>query len=786
MSKPHPGYGEYDNSNDMRSLERSIRRTQSKMQAEARAYHRKEQERNKSVSLRARRPGAYASSFISTHSTEPIDGVELIQNYDWRREYPSYVCRILSTSVMVGLVGFAVRVGGYWGGVSKYVIGHMGLASLVAVPLLCYQFAKHQLVLDSELRTGPCKRTSKDELSMLFSGIGALVSFLVFAAGMYWSVLFWLIFLGPLLFNWWGTATVVHNWFCYGVQETPTGCMPPPMRPAPKCLLFLLCSVALSPFAGPLVPLVVIGAATLSYSVARQLDLLAVDIEKPDTTDWTPRRSVIHALRRSSTKDAKDAFYLCRTKSQNAPVVIKRKQLYSHMAIQGAPNAGKTSTLLLPLLRQAMEMAGISTIVIDLKALSNEIHAEGMRNPRKKKHRLFHNLRGRPTCVFILFEQDFWLVMLPAQRAQFIHKALNFDFGGDYGKSFFAAVMLKVLLIVFNHYDPKSWRQLQGLILQGIRRLNYPKRVKEKLAQDAMQVLITIDLLAEFDIMSGDAKTVQLSDIYRTECHYHFHLNSAHGSMVEAMGTRFFLYALIAAREVVDKESAIDTLAFVDEIHVAAAKNVEWLFQAYRSSRIALIATVQDPRSLNTRDNDLQAVVMNNVGTTVWLTVSDEEARRIQQLAGTTIEPIESIEPGTLESNYSYSMSPAERLNTTEIYEASSAPLEGLFMIRVDDGFARFDGLVHVGIFERHVSYEEHLRMANCPFPTELEDSVIVGSTAKRPPDDPPGVGPCPDPDGPQQPPSPFDSTITTLDIPERKKRVRTRRVKRPSDPTNP
>lgn len=709
------------------------------------------------------RPGAYASDWISTASTEPIPNIDLPCRYNPRMtlHQPMAAAIVLSAicSLTIGnqlLFASILTVG----------FGAANIVSLLACGLLVYHYAKFRAHL-----IGTVARAEIQENITRYAWTGsALIAILAMGYLAIAYVIFPLMYLPVVwcLFNVKKALRVFRDWCNYGRGGIPSGCFQPQIHWFARVLMLVLmttlASVTLGLFTLPVL------FSVVTYS--------AFQVENFFYGERCQRwRGTVERMGRSASKQVREAILLGFTYTQGVPVIKSRDTLFSHVLVIGATEAGKSSLVLLTLKHQVLKFPDFSTVTFDLKADTNELWAEARINANGRDVFLFHNIIGKPTHTINLFKQNFWKLLTPNKKAELLLTCLNLDYGADYAKNFYSGVNSDLLTRIFEEYDPESFGALLRLVENAIRGRGLKLKLPQKQREACLQLALILKRLASVDLLNEGAPTIQLSDTFRRPTHLHFHLTSKFGTASEADVVRLVMNLLPPARSMVADQEALGTVIFADEYQVAAGRNMEWLFRTLRSMRIGIVATVQNVADVKTRDNNLESTMRSNCGTTYWLTVNADDAREISRLGGVTLEPFTSTSESSLSSTVTTSFTLYERINGTECNTTSADPMLAFLHLRLDKSFAKFNGLVHRVVLEHHLSQEEFERRRLEPLPDELPNSTIVGSLAKRRYDEQPPEAGCGVPLGPKSPmpSSPADSTITEIVAPKRQRRVRSK-----------
>ena len=204
----------------------------------------------------------------------------------------------------------------------------------------------------------------------------------------------------------------------------------------------------------------------------------------------------------SANADEAEHFYLGRTIFGDYPVLLHYRLLERHAHILGSSGSNKTSVGLAPLLSQIMAQHDSSVLIIDMKGdmslfecARRECEYLGL------NFKWFTNAKGQSSYLFNPLDQSHLPLLSVNQRTQVSLQALSLDYGEDYGRGYYSALMETVFNAYIEKYpDIRSFRDLSRYFSD--KASAQAAGLHERDLVDSKALEVTVKRLAELDVFN--------------------------------------------------------------------------------------------------------------------------------------------------------------------------------------------------------------------------------------------------------------------------------------------
>ena len=540
--------------------------------------------------------------------------------------------------------------------------------------------------------------------------------------------------------------------------------------------------------AGRIVPAaaVVLGAVlpvglfflVFTFTSGRLLCAYYQALEAPDATELPPQptdkqlrtgeahaRNVwdhrIERIIESQNRDEREHFYLGRSLYGDYPVLLHRRLLERHAHVLGSSGSNKTSIGLAPLLSQVLAREDSSVVIIDLKGdmsffecARREALWAGL------PFRWFTNLTGRASYLFNPLDQSHLPLLTVNQQTQVALQALSLEYGEDYGRGYYSAMMETVLAAYLGRFpDIRSFRDLARYMTD--KATLQAAGLKEHDLLDTKALEVTVRRLAQLNALNFKQadladrpgvyeRRINLPDVFATPQVVYFHLSAPQEPKTVSMIGKLALFTLLSAAAQAQQGERRQVYIFADEFQRLLSQSLEIFFEQARSMRLSFILSNQDLSQLRTKGVDIMTLVDSCTAFKQIFTAQDLDSMlRMEQISGEAryhsaswselighgiderSDDVFAIEhaPGAVVEHVALANvheGPGPRLERNTIIEVSADQFGSFVRFGQSSGFTRFSGYVTPIVSEYHVSEEEYRVRNNAPWPDETSETLTV------------------------------------------------------------
>ncbi len=487
------------------------------------------------------------------------------------------------------------------------------------------------------------------------------------------------------------------------------------------------------------------------------------------TNAWDNR---IERIIESRNPDEREHLYLGRSLYGDYPVLLHRKLLERHAHILGSSGSNKTSIGMAPLLSQILAREDSSVIIIDLKGdmaffecARREALWAGL------PFRWFTNVTGRSSYLFNPLDQSHLPLLSVNQQTQIALQALSLEYGEDYGRGYYSAMMETVLAAYLGRFpEIRSFRDLSRYISDPNTRRTAGLRDDDLVDTKALEV--TVKRLAQLNALNLKQedledrpgvydRRIDLPELLVTPQVIYFYLSAPQEPKTVSMIGKLALFTLLSAAAQTLEGERRQVYIFADEFQRLLSQSLEIFFEQARSMKLAFILANQDLSQLRNKGVDILALVdsctafkqiftAHDINTMQLLEQISGEAqyhtarwteyidRRVDERAD-GVFGIEHAPEFVPEQMAAVNVQEGEgpRLERNTIIEVSADQFGSFVRFAQSSGFTRFSGYVTPLISEYHVTQDEYRFRANAPWPGESSETLTVTTEKTKAPESP-------------------------------------------------
>ena len=480
----------------------------------------------------------------------------------------------------------------------------------------------------------------------------------------------------------------------------------------------------------------------------------------------------IERIFESRNPDEREHLYLGRSVYGDYPVLLHRKLLERHAHILGSSGSNKTSIGMAPLLSQIMAREDSSVLIIDLKGdmaffecARREALWAGL------PFRWFTNLTGRSSYVFNPLDQSHLPLLTLNQQTQVTLQALSLEYGEDYGRGYYSAMMETVLAAYLGRFpEIRSFRDLNRYMTDPATLRTAGLKDDDLLDSKALEV--TVRRLAQLNALNLKQedlvdrpgvyeRRINLPDVFATPQVVYFYLSAPQEPKTVSMIGKLALFTLLSAAAQFQQGERRQVYIFADEFQRLLSQSLEIFFEQARSMKLAFILANQDLSQLKSKGVDIMTLVDSCTAFKQVFTAHDLNSMQLLEqisgealyhLAGWTeyvdrrvnersdhVFAIEHAPDATVEQMAQVNVHEGQgpRMERNTVIEVSADQFGSFVRFAQSSGFTRFSGYVTPIISEYHVSEEEFRFRANAPWPDESSETLTVTADGTKPTESP-------------------------------------------------
>lgn len=487
----------------------------------------------------------------------------------------------------------------------------------------------------------------------------------------------------------------------------------------------------------------------LQITLLEEASEVATRSEKGARWDTTVRE-----LRESENPVMRTSYYMGHVASDGSPFLLPREVFNEPCHFLGSTGAGKTSKGLAPWLEQTIGFGDSSVIFLDLKAdtlepLATMIAAEENVRNATGKHlplKVFSSQDHLPMHGFNPLGNDFWKSHSLFERTDILCGALGLIYGSDYGEGYYSSVNAMTLYETLKAYpNIRSLRELAErchYVLTNVGKF----QLLPNTAKNADHLYAQLQRLAAFEQLQvcADGRfspdtiehSIDLASFFQRPQMLYLHLSASLGAGSAPAIARLFTYLLLTTATQTERHCRVYLV--IDEFQRMVADNLEYILQLARSMGISLVLANQSIADLKTRKTDMISVIESNCRFRQWFDVpSEEDRRRLLDVAGETIEVLETVGTTSNQNGGSITRASAEiilpRLNINEILRIGDDPNLSIVRLARGSGYAQLAGLPTVIRSGFHITAEEYERRKAMQWPALTTGMFVAADLSKTP-----------------------------------------------------
>ena len=463
----------------------------------------------------------------------------------------------------------------------------------------------------------------------------------------------------------------------------------------------------------------------------------------------------------SSNPDERAHFYLGRSLYGDYPVLLHEKLLERHAHILGSSGANKTSIGLAPLLSQILEREDGSILILDLKGdmsffESARREASWVGLPFK----WFTNLTGHSSYLFNPLDQSHLPLLTVNQQTQIALQALSLEYGEDYGRGYYSAMMETVLSAFLRKFpDIRSFRDLARYLTDKASVQATGLQQRDLLDAKALEVVVTrLAQLNALNFKQADLKNtpgvyanrINLPDLMTTPQVVYFYLSAPQEPKTVSMIGKLALFTLFSAAAQTEERKRGRVYIFADEFQRLLSQSLEIFFEQARSMKLSFILANQDLSQLQGKGVDVLSLVESCTAFKQVFTAHElETMQRLEQMSGEALyhtaqwtelvgTQVKEQADGVFAIEHAPDFGPeglgqvnvreqeGPRLERNTVIEVSADQMGSFVRFSQSSGFTRFSGYITPIVSEYHLTEEEYQARATAPWPVGGPDTLTV------------------------------------------------------------
>ena len=478
-----------------------------------------------------------------------------------------------------------------------------------------------------------------------------------------------------------------------------------------------------------------------------------LDPERPPTPWDSKVERLLNGLREPH-------LYIGRSLTDCTPWLLHLKLLETHGLVNGGTGTGKTALCLGPLAYQLIARGEASVVVIDFKldkALYWSCFIEAKR--ANLPFRWFTTQPGASSYPFNALSQRHNSKRGLAERAEALLISFGLFFGTGYGRSFFGAVMLHMILLFLTKFrdirsfaDFSRYAEEPGSYAATNTDADQSQHVRMLLRQLATVLPLNI---------TGDERPALPPEVYRDQIEMedvltrkqvvYFGLPATEAELTARAIGKLVLYAILHAATTVNRTGkAVPCYVIVDEAQMVVAENLRMLLEMARSFGVYFILAHQDKSQLKTADFDLTSTVEScttfrlafEASSTAAMKDMVESSGEVREHFLSWAQPVhpslDENNSGAFALDRAYpthdSLPPLasvtererSRLTRNEILAISAHPLRAFVRSRSDSGLTQYAGQWTAIECEYPIPYDVYKARSETPLPAEHPSCVTV------------------------------------------------------------
>lgn len=453
-------------------------------------------------------------------------------------------------------------------------------------------------------------------------------------------------------------------------------------------------------------------------------------------------------------------LYIGRSLADCTPWLLDLELLRTHGLVNGGTGTGKTALCLGPVAYQLIARAEASVILLDFKldkCLWWSCFIEALR--AKLPFRWVTTQPGVASFAFNALSQRHNSKRGFAARAEALLTSFGLYFGSGYGRSFFGAVMLDMILAFITKFrDIRSFADFSRYAEEpgSYAALNIDR-------EQSQHVRMLLRQLATYPVLNvtGDERpsfppevcrdAIQMEDVLTRKQVVYFGLPATEAELTARAVGKLVLYAILHAATTVSRTGkAVPVYVIVDEAQLVVAENLRILLEMARSFGVYLILCHQDKSQLKTADYDLTSTTESC--TTFQLAFEASSSAALKDMvegSGEVREHLLSwaqrVHPG-LDENDSTAFSLARayptsdfhptlanvaerernRFTKNQVLGVSAHPLRAFVRSRTDSGLTQYCGQWTAIECDYAMPYDVYKMRSETPLPSEHPSCITV------------------------------------------------------------
>jgi hypothetical protein len=470
----------------------------------------------------------------------------------------------------------------------------------------------------------------------------------------------------------------------------------------------------------------------------------------------------------SDNPDETSHFYLGHSLYGDYPVLLHKKLLERHAHILGSSGSNKTSIGIAPLLSQVMSQGDSSILIIDMKGdmslfecARRESQFVGL------PFKWFTNITGHSSYLFNPLDQSHLPLLSVNQKTQVSLQALSLEYGEDYGRGYFSALMESVLNAYLKRFpDIQSFRDLSRYL--GDRASVHAAGLKDEDIVNSKALEVTVKRLAELNVLNlkqEDLKDPALSPVYENCINLpdlmkspqvvYFYLSGTSEPKTVSMIGKLALFTLLTAAATTQEKERRQVYIFADEFQRLMSQNLEIFFEQARSMKLSFILANQDLSQLRGKGVDILNLVESCTAFKQLFTAADKDTSdMLTRLSGEGMFHVAAWEelidkrindkpdhvfditqasdanPSNM-AKVRVNENSSPRLEQNTIIEVSADQFGSFVRFAQSSGFTRFSGYVTPIICEYHLSEDEYKSRAESPWPEPTDETLLAAGEEK-------------------------------------------------------